>query len=460
VLIVEKRSRIHLVGPLAALALTIACAGVGGEPRDSRTPRLVLLFSFDTLRADRVTAENMPTLFALGQAGVCFRRAYSQSAWTRPSHYSLLASRYPDLGMVTFEDRNVTCRISEREVLLPEVFRRARFATAAFTGGGYLGTGSGFEQGFDRFESHSTFAGAVPAIVGRIERTKAERSFLFVHHFDVHVPYRPPPVAAREHLAGIPDSCWGVSFNATDFAVGKAQGCLQDPGGLDYLRDLYSAEAWFADRQLERILAAVRDSGRWGETLVVILSDHGEGLYAHGRREHTRTLDEEIVNVPLILAGAGVPEGIVIDEPVELRDVAPTILALVGLSQPASFQGNALQELWLGGPAPSNRTVFSISAWLPNSNERASLPAQDAVQGGASMIASVIRGREKVVRTEFGSSAHTEYRDLGADPDEQQPREIVPGGPGEELAELLRGWVESIPNGGSCTEITPDSETV
>ena len=227
-------------------------------------------------------------------------------------------------------------RLAPEYVTLAERFQEAGFQTAAFTGGGFVSRKHGFEQGFDVFEHRlgKKFPFTVPHALGWIDQVpEDERFFLFLHGFDVHGPYRP---AKKFDRFFCPD--YEGNYDTKDF---KPAGPVPSPEDLDYVVAQYDACIRSADRVVWSFLKTLEDQGRLENTLVVITSDHGEEMYEHGSIEHTHSLYEECVRVPLIIVGPGVPAQRV-SEVVGLVDLHPTMLRLAGLDPGLGLQGRDL----------------------------------------------------------------------------------------------------------------------
>jgi arylsulfatase A-like enzyme len=268
----------------------------------------VVLVSIDTLRADHVSAYGgtwveTSNLDALARRGTRFETAIAPTPLTLPSHATLLTGLEPPRHGVR---NNLRFRLENGIPTLAEVLGARGFATAAFVGAVVLDRQYGLERGFAHYDdqmalrhaagargfSERTADAVVDATLAWIDEAP-ERFFVWVHLYDPHANYRPPP----EH---------------------------------DVPNHPYAGEIAFADAQLGRLVDAVET--RWDDrsTLWVVTSDHGESLGEHGEITHALSIYDATQRVPLILAGPGVPVGAVEVAPVRLSDVAPTILARVG----------------------------------------------------------------------------------------------------------------------------------
>src|SRR5262249_13627635 len=134
--------------------------------------------------------------------------------------------------------------------------------------------------------------------------------FLWVHYYDPHDPYDPP-----------------------------------EPYKTKYATDLYSGEIAYSDEQAGRLLKFLDQSGLRQRTLVVVVGDHGEGLNDHLEQTHGVFIYDETLQVPLILAGPGVPPGRVIQTEVRSIDLFPTVAEFLSLTTNVPVQGTSLWPL-------------------------------------------------------------------------------------------------------------------
>ncbi len=314
-------------GSAARLALLAFVALAAGCGRGGAGPERVVLVTIDTLRADRVGAygharARTPTLDGLAARGVRFETAVAPTPLTLPSHATLLTGLDPPRHGVR---HNSVFRLDASIPTLAEHFTAAGWDTAAVVGAVVLERRHGLERGFAHYDDE--IGGEQSGFVGYSERSADQvveralawlaeaprRFFLWVHFYDPHAVYRPPP-----------------------------------PFAADFRGAPYDGEIAFVDRELGRLLQAL-DGPR---TLVVVTSDHGESLGEHGEPTHSYTLYEATQRVPLLLAGAGLPAGAVVAQPVALADVAPTLAALAGLAALGSLDGRDLTPLLTGGTLP------------------------------------------------------------------------------------------------------------
>jgi len=352
-----------------ALALLLVACGGGGEAR----PRNVVLISLDTLRADFLSCyghprETTPALDALAARGVRFADASSAAPWTLPSHTTMFTGLYPSHHGV----KDYSQRLADESVTLAEVLAEHGFQTWAV-----INTWNIADPRFEIFqgfapenlryvkEAHAGASGG-QVILNTGEQVAAEARafleardparpfFLFAHFYDAHTDFTPEPeqrAAFVEPYGGDVDGTTGqlMAIRNRGIRLGNAD--------LRFLRQMYEAEIHGLDRIVGGLLAFLEDQGLSDETLVVLTSDHGEEFQEHGGLLHGRTQYEELLRVPLILAGPGVPHGSVVSTPVGLVDLMPTVLGLLGLPAPGGLDGIDLAPSWNGAPLPA-RALF------------------------------------------------------------------------------------------------------
>lgn len=347
--------------PTIVAILAVACLGAAACGAGESTARPnVLLISADTLRADHVGANGYPrattpNVDRLARAGVNFREAYSQAPNTAPSHTSVLSSLYPSAHGVFNHGQT----LDEDVVTLPEALREAGYATAAFT----QLNGPTYRQGFDTYvflESpydKGKGLGDLAPIVQWVRDNREQPFFLFLHSYDVHLPYNPPQeyidLWAPDYDGVLPPAIFRTQIDRIN--SGEIEMTDRD---YQYLLDLYDAELVRYDKILGDLFDALRQLDEFDDTIIVFFSDHGEEFGEHGQwGRHTYSLYQELLRTPLIFAGPGVP-ATNIQAPVRNVDIAPTVLDLAGLEIPPTFMGASLVPLW-NGEERERRRVFA-----------------------------------------------------------------------------------------------------
>lgn len=403
-------------GRQAALLLLLAGAGAvaawfwlrGAPPLIERTAEQnVLLITIDTLRADALGSYGgpaaTPNLDRLAAAGVRFEFAHAHAVVTLPSHTSILTGLYP------FEHGihdNAGYRLPEESLTLAAMLRAEGFATGAFVGAFPLdsrfGLGNGFDVYDDRFgyeegPSDLTIAERPAEAVIEAARTWIESQsgqwFAWVHLFDPHAVYRPPP-----------------------------------PFDAHYAASPYHGEVAYTDHALGPLLD-VADAADARPTLVVVTADHGEALGEHGERTHGLFAYEATLRVPLLVAqigrGLAVPdEWAVSAEPVRHVDIVPSVLDALSLPASPALPGRSLLD-----PAPVDTEPLSYFEALSASLNRGWAP-----------LRGVLAGRDKYIDLPL-----PELYDLRADPAESSNLVADRAGRARELEALLADLPASDP---------------
>ena len=187
-------------------------------------------------------------------------------------------------------------------------------------------------------------------------------TFLYLHLMDIHAPYRPPKELAQPYLAEPNLDRTPVPRDQLDRQI-----AVKDEERVGVYSALYDAQINAWDRELSAFLDQAAPLLKPEETIVVLTSDHGEGFLEHGLMSHANSLYQELLWVPLVLAGPGIPAGRRIESPVALVDVFPTVLALLDLPAPERLSGIDLAPLWQGSPEPAApRPLYAfLRRWAP-----------------------------------------------------------------------------------------------
>lgn len=376
-------SRIFAVALLSLVLGTTGCGSGGAE--DVPGGRPIIVVSVDTLRSDRLPAYGYdgvetPAIDALREDAVLFERAYSPVPLTLPAHASLLTGLLPpDHGVRD----NLGYRLEESVgTTVADRLRTADYATGAAVSAFVMRAETGLARGFDLYDDR--LEETPRATTAEIQRsggdtlataldwldTVADRPFfLFLHIYEPHTPWEPPPeIAAR----------YGATYDGEVVAADAVVGALLD--GLRE-RDLYD-----------------------GST-VLFLSDHGEGLGDHGEQEHGVLLYRESLQVPLLLKLPGNRlAGAAVKDPVQLIDVPPTLLELAGVVLPEGLSGASLLSFALPKreTQPAGRPLYA-ETFHPQ------------LRFGWSGLTSVIAGRHHYIE-----GTGRELFDVVADPAERK----------------------------------------
>lgn len=322
----------------------------------------ILIVLFDALRADQIEPYGnqivrTPNMSRLASRGVTFLNAFSQCCWTRTSVASLLTSLYPSVHQTTNEKRALSSEVQ----YLPEILHGLGYRTAIHQNNPNIASIWGFDRGFDVDKPIYEIKGydmvkdnrnelAWEAILSPLLQADVPQPFfVYYHDADPHSPYTPPAPYDRkydpDYLGGIDGSVDVLKIVDVDHRV-----MFLKQSDIHHIQALYQGEISYMDELLGRILDRLEETGLDKNTLVVFLSDHGEEFMEHGGFEHSKSLYEEVLHVPLILSLPGViPQGKKIAAHAQLVDVPPTILDLLGMEIPASMQGTSLLSLISAG---------------------------------------------------------------------------------------------------------------
>ena len=358
-----------------AVVLTMLVLLVAGCGKDTR-PNIVLI-TIDTLRADHLacygyTKPTSPRIDAFAGEAVLFEHACCQSSQTLPSHASILIGTNPRSHKVisheSFVDENITT--------LAEVLKRYGYKTAAFISSHALDSKYGLDQGFDTYwEVHKQFtvpqrqlqkvqekSATTDAVLDWLGRAAGSEFFLWVHWFDPHRPYDPPPRYLREFAGGYA----GTATSDADFIMKVWRERIElTPEDVDHLNGRYDGEVAFTDAQVGRVLEDLAARGLLDNTIVVITADHGEILYEHEYYfGHDIGLYDQCIMIPLIMHVPGHSRpGIRLSPLVQSLDIMPTLLEVLGIRTPEYLEGKSLLSL-MGGAGQST-AAFAFSETFP-----------------------------------------------------------------------------------------------
>lgn len=355
-----------MLAAILALVAT-ACAPTPRVPESPGTGRPIVLLTVDTLRADHLGAygydrDTSPHLDRLARRSLLFERAVAQWPSTSPSMASLFTSTYVHRNGMARQTRGFVLR--DDLPPLAEVLEAAGYQTAAVVANGALGRDFDFDQGFDEYlEVWREFA-SLPAeesvradrttglALGLLDRIDLESPyFLWVHYIDPHQSYDAPPPFADGFTAR-PDR---DDADREVECAALARGTAGEPRAssrcsVGEIVNEYDAEIAYVDNQIGRLLDALEARGAREDALVLFTADHGEALGEdEGYFGHSRSVRQTEIHVPLLLSVPGSPRlGRRVSEPVDLVDIAPTLLGLVGLLPVASMAGDDLSDFVMG----------------------------------------------------------------------------------------------------------------
>ena len=404
------KSRILII----ALLLVAACA----EENDIAPRPNVVLISIDSLRQDRLGCYGhelefapdlkvSPNLDHLAKVGERFMNAFTSTSWTLPSHAALMTG----LNDRAHGVETGSFKIDPKHEVLAELFQDAGWRTFGVYSGGFLDPRHGFSRGFDKYESaildskecqdavahemklveeqapdiewNSKRIARLRKIILRYQNRGQQVSdaaitmlednhedgkpfFLFTHFFDVHHDYLPERIDPQLALSFDPtyEGIW-TGKDWTERAV--------DPGtrkpnlgrrDLAHVMAMYDAEVHLVDRQIGRIFAWLKRNSLWDNTIVVVVSDHGEEFFDHGGITHANNLHNELIRIPLFLKEAKRVNSItgnISEQVVGIHHIAPTLLQLAGVKESCNQNKRGILESNGNEGVISRLQVFSSS---------------------------------------------------------------------------------------------------
>jgi choline-sulfatase len=397
-----------------ALAVAAAAAGCGRTPSSVSVARFpaapIILISIDTLRADHLSiygyrGGSTPALDRLAQSSIVFDDAYSQVPLTLPSHTSLLSGRLPVHHGVR---DNIGYTIGADERTLAVRLKSMGYATGGAVSSYVLRRQTGINRGFDFFDDAIEVAGTgdslsesqrdgrltVDALAGWIDAQASQPVFAFLHLYEPHAPYAPPP----SHTMAQP----------------------------------YDGEIAYADELVGRFIGRLTARGIFDRSIIAIVSDHGEGLDDHGEAEHGLLLYREALRVPFVVRlPGGQRGGTRIGGAVGLVDVAPTLLELVNAPSDG-VDGQSLVSALATRRVP-DRTVYSETVY-------------PRLHFGWSDLASAVDGRYHYIR-----APRHELYDISVDPAERDNIAAAKA----TIVSSLGGWLDRTTTGSTIAPPAP-----
>ncbi|HEY2906588.1 MAG TPA: sulfatase [Vicinamibacterales bacterium] len=455
-----RRAALPVRGRAIALAAVVAIAFSVGLPAalpSNRgrialppSPRArpdIILVTIDALRADHVSRYGYgrltsPLIDAFSRGAVVFTDAIAQAPYTKASVASLMTGLYPSThktvsASVPFPETmtgHLTSVPITTDVLPPNVttlaqaFQAAGYHTLGFTANPFLIDAFGFSRGFDTFEFFPgpDFASAdhvVGPALKQVEAIDRRPMCLWVHVMEPHSPYTPPEWAKGTFpLGGGPPEPIASTVAIPEWLLPGS------PRDRRVYVASYDEEIAAADVAVDRLLRQLHDVRGVDNTVTVLTSDHGEQFLDHGGWEHSTTLYEELIRVPLIIK-APHPSPRTVKAQVQLIDLFPTLLEYAGIAVPEAIAGR------------------SLSAALHGVDE--SRPAFSEIAG--SQYAVRVDGWKLIV----SSDGSRQLFDLGEDPHEQHDVAARQTARSDELERLLyRNLAASLKRGRSISATT------
>jgi len=313
-----------IIGGLVAGSFS-GCRKAAALPR----PGHIVIIAVDALRPDHLgcyghAGGNSPNIDRLALRGAVFENAYSNAPWTKPSVASIFTSLYPNVhrAIDRFDG------LSEKAMTLAERLKENGYFTGFINGGNALLHEFNYDQGFDFYDYSESLdsAVAVRTFLSFLEQTEGKRTFSYIHLMDTHLPYY-PDVSGRDPAIVSPSDFRPGALDRDRVRELTSSGKLSEQEKRDLIA-LYDGQIRRSDRSIGKLVSALESCGWLQNTLLLLTSDHGEEFWDHGNYEHGHSLYDEVLRVPLVLVGPGVP-AVRVRSRVRHVDVLPTIMACV-----------------------------------------------------------------------------------------------------------------------------------
>jgi len=426
-----------LYGSLAAgLSPSIWLSGCGKQWR-GRRPNIILIV-IDTLRADHVGCygyhrNTTPNIDRLALGGVLFKNTISSAPWTLPSIGSLLTSQYPSILGI----RNRMSALDSKFPLFSELLKQYDYTTYGVVSHTQVSACLGFGRGYDHYDEESVFASpqdvkkrfrtiSSPLVtrkaVSFLQKSRRKPFFLFTHYFDPHFNY-----VLHEKYNYYPLYKGSLYSGQAMYSLRQKRQSLS-ADDIKYLLALYDSEIAFTDEYVGRLLDELKRQGLYDDCIIIVTADHGEEFMERGWLGHTITLYQELIRVPLIMKFPG-GKAQIIDSPVGLIDVMPTVLDYLGIDLPGGLQGKTLS---LVNPVSiPKKPIFSETFKTQPTSAIGPIAFTSVLLGNRKLIHDGVRDSEKIFN-------------LSEDPHEQSNLSDQQSEENRMLRALLSKWLSYI----------------
>lgn len=405
-----KRAALVLVILLLVLNAGIYMVGTSGG---ASGPNIVYIV-IDTLRYDSLGCsgyfrDTSPAIDRLAGEGVVFKKAYSSAPWTKPSVASLFSGLSPNRHHAV--DARGT--LPEAVPVMAEILKNEGYRTLFFSGkNNFIGKTFNFHQGFDFYLNGSLKARKLTdRVLSVLEEEQGNRFFAYIHYMDVHLPYN----WNRFNYLFTPqkkDALFVPGVSRHKFIKRKTAAGKVSAEDKAYLKALYDGQVRYVDEYVKEIVTWLKEKDMFDNTLLVITSDHGEEFWEHRNFEHGHTLYDELIHVPLIVAGNKLTKAVV-ERPVRLIDLLPTVLKIAGIKA----DGYRLEGIDLFDKSNDGKPVPPVFV----TNTLYGPEKYGLIRGGVKLILNTTdlkEGRKEIIG--FSSKVPMECYDLSGDPGETE----------------------------------------
>ena len=309
----------------------------------------VIVILIDTLRADHLPCygyerNTAPNICGLAEEGFLFQNMFSNSPSTKASVASLFTSMLPSQHK-SIHNEDV---LSDEVTTMAEILAEHGYHTYAVNGNPVIKTKFNYDQGFATWKDNITRTTKRNRVIFDSLGSYEQPFFLYLHYMDPHSPYTAPTSYYRFFNGDYDGSVTGAGPYDVSYFENR-------PDELEQLRNFYDNEIRFVDHRIGELFERLREAGLYEDSVIILLSDHGEMFLEHGSFEHSNGVYTEVIDVPLIIRPPN-QEKIVVETPVQTVDILPTLLSMLGIDVDHRFMGRPIFSL-IG--SDETRPIFS-----------------------------------------------------------------------------------------------------
>jgi len=404
------------------LIFLVSCAFTACDSPPKDVPNVVIIV-MDTARQDRLDCygynrNTSPVLTELVKNSSTYTRAYTPGGWTPPAHASLFTGLFSIAHQTTQE----AWKMGDSLTTLAEVFKTEGYETIGIIENPMLNKRNNFDQGFSRYYECWRFAEkgenrAFTLLKKSLNKRKARKPFfMFINLIEPHSPYDSSKQFKNQFISNqsvtLEKNMW------PEFFLGKKTFTDDE---IRHLNELYDAELLYVDYVIGKMMRELQSRNLWQDTVFIVTSDHGENIGDHEMMDHVFSLHESIIKIPLIIHYPKLfPSGTSHEYPVQLTDIFPTLLEIIGAdAKRYPSQGRSL----LGREAGDNGIVFSEYYFPKQALQGMDRKGLSKYKGKVSpvdqykrIIRTVIKDNMKLI---WGSDGKHELYNLRLDPGER-----------------------------------------
>jgi len=315
-------------------------------------PFNIMIYLVDCLRPDHLpfygySKNTAPFMTEFAEDSIIFGNSYSQSSWTRPSVGALFTGLHP------FQHQAITLKsgLSPKLETMAEYLQRAGYFTAGISSNAGIKEYFGFHQGFESFQYHGKQGGGIAEKLNEYIFPQLEEIqtpfFMYIHTMDVHRPY-----FLKDEFVP-PSKNDPIYEDSIRIDISKEKKKREYEVVLDYSIAQYDAAIKQNDKSFGELVQRLKSLNLYEDTMIVLISDHGEEFYEHGKFAHGSSLYQEVIHNVLVVKMPGqIMAGKFIDESIQEIDLLPTILDLTEQPIPSYLAGKTLKDLLISSYVP------------------------------------------------------------------------------------------------------------